>query len=199
MEREFLRSHSCEAFFFKVLLEGDTGKRCILERFAPSWPGAHVSAIGIDFRLKLIECDGKLIRLQIWNRTGNWTTSVRTAPYYRGAQGVAIVFDCTNMQSYINVKQRFVEIEQYASENIIKILVASKTDLASQRVIPTSMAKEFADSMDIPFIETSAKYDINVDEMFMQLARPIKDRLLELIVQLKLSLLFGIGTRTGAR
>jgi Ras-related protein Rab-1A len=71
------------------------------------------------------------------------------------------------------------EIDRYACENVNKLLVGNKTDLVEEKVVETSTAKEFADSMDIPFIETSAKNATNVEECFVRMARDIKNRLSE--------------------
>ncbi|KAH3766643.1 Ras family protein [Pelomyxa schiedti] len=191
-------------FLFRVLLHGDrgVGKTWLLERFVGTlWPAAYIEAAGIDFRLRTIECDGKYIRLQIWDTVKADGTVSR--PHYKDIHGVAIVFDSTNMETFSNVKHVLDEIEKSACEDICKVLVASKIDLVSKRVVESSVAKEFADRMGMPFIETSAKCDVNVDELFILLAHSIKDRLSvnwkELIVQLKLALLCGIHGRTGKR
>jgi Ras-related protein Rab-1A len=118
-----------------------------------------------------------VIKLQIWDTAGQERFRTITSSYYRGAQGIILVFDCTDMESFNNVKQWLGEIDRYACENVNKLLVGNKTDLTDQRVVETSVAKEFAESMDIPYIETSAKNAFNVEEAFMMMARAIKNRL----------------------
>ena len=81
------------------------------------------------------------------------------------------------MESFNNVKQWLGEIDRYACENVNKLLVGNKTDLVDQRVVDATVAKEFADSMEIPYIETSAKNAYNVEETFVTMARAIKDRI----------------------
>ncbi|KAH3744103.1 Rab GTPase [Pelomyxa schiedti] len=167
-------------YFFKILLIGDSGvgKSCLLIRFADdAWTDTHIATIGVDFKIKTLNCDGKVIKLQIWDTAGQERFRTITSSYYRGAQGIILVFDCTDMETYTNVKQWLGEIERYACENVNKLLVGNKTDLVDQRVVQTSMAKDFAESMDIPYIEASAKANINVEETFMKMARAIKDRL----------------------
>jgi len=167
-------------YFFKILLIGDSGvgKSCLLLRFADdSWTDSHISTIGVDFKIKTLNCDGKVIKLQIWDTAGQERFRTITSSYYRGAQGIILVFDCTDMESFGNVKQWLGEIDRYACENVNKLLVGNKTDLVDQRVVETSVAKEFAESMDIPYIETSAKNAFNVEEAFMMMARAIKNRL----------------------
>eukprot|EP01105_Mastigella_eilhardi_P023603 TRINITY_DN5993_c0_g2_i1.p2 TRINITY_DN5993_c0_g2~~TRINITY_DN5993_c0_g2_i1.p2 ORF type:complete len:223 (+),score=73.19 TRINITY_DN5993_c0_g2_i1:59-670(+) len=167
-------------FFFKILLIGDSGvgKSCLLLRFADdAWTDTHIATIGVDFKIKTLNCDGKVIKLQIWDTAGQERFRTITSSYYRGAQGIILVFDCTDVETFNNVKQWLGEIERYACENVNKLLVANKTDLVDSRAVTSSTAKEFADSMEIPYIETSAKNSYNVEETFMQIARAIKDRL----------------------
>jgi len=167
-------------YFFKILLIGDSGvgKSCLLLRFADdSWTDSHISTIGVDFKIKTLNCDGKVIKLQIWDTAGQERFRTITSSYYRGAQGIILVFDCTDMESFNNVKQWLGEIDRYACENVNKLLVGNKTDLVQGRVVDKSVASEFAESMSIPYIETSAKNATGVEEAFMTMARAIKDRL----------------------
>ena len=80
------------------------------------------------------------------------------------------------MESFNNVKQWLHEIDRYASENVNKLLVGNKSDLTSKRAVSFDQAKEFADSLGIEFIETSAKNSTNVEKAFMMMASQIKAR-----------------------
>lgn len=167
-------------YFFKILLIGDSGvgKSCLLLRFADdSWTDTHISTIGVDFKIKTLNIDGKTIKLQIWDTAGQERFRTITSSYYRGAQGIILVYDCTDQESFNNVKQWMGEIDRYACENVNKLLVGNKTDLVNEKVVDTQTAKAFADSMGIPFIETSAKNATNVEQCFVSMARDIKNRL----------------------
>ncbi len=83
----------------------------------------------------------------------------------------------TDQESFTNVKQWLSEIERYASENVNRLLVGNKCDLQSKKVVDRTTAEEFAQSLGIPFIETSAKQDTNVEQAFMTMAAEIKNRL----------------------
>jgi Ras-related protein Rab-1A len=169
-------------YFFKILLIGDSGvgKSCLLLRFADdSWTDTHISTIGVDFKIKTLNIDGKTIKLQIWDTAGQERFRTITSSYYRGAQGIILVYDCTDQESFSNVKQWMGEIDRYACENVNKLLVGNKTDLVNEKVVDTATAKAFADSMVIPFIETSAKNATNVEQCFLSMARDIKNRLSE--------------------
>jgi len=167
-------------YFFKILLIGDSGvgKSCLLLRFADdSWTETHISTIGVDFKIKTLNIDGKTVKLQIWDTAGQERFRTITSSYYRGAQGIILVYDVTDKESFNNVKQWMGEIDRYACENVNKLLVGNKSDLADQRAVDSNTAKEFADSYGIPFIETSAKTASNVESCFVQMATAIKNRM----------------------
>jgi Ras-related protein Rab-1A len=87
------------------------------------------------------------------------------------------VYDVTDQESFANVKQWLNEIDRYATDNVNKLLVGNKCDLTSKKVVDRSSAEEFANSLQIPFIETSAKNATNVEQAFMTMAAEIKNRL----------------------
>lgn len=120
-----------------------------------------------------------------------------TSSYYRGAHGIIVVYDCTDQESFNNVKQWLEEIERYACENVNKLLVGNKCDLTTKKVVDTTTAtvsvqhnfsiigtkkfmpllfQEYANQLGIPFLETSAKNATNVEQAFMTMAAEIKNR-----------------------
>lgn len=167
-------------YLFKLLLIGDSGvgKSCLLLRFADdTYTESYISTIGVDFKIRTIELDGKTIKLQIWDTAGQERFRTITSSYYRGAHGIIVVYDVTDQESFNNVKQWLHEIERYASENVNKLLVGNKCDLTAKKVVDYTTAKEFADSIGIPFLETSAKNATNVEQAFMTMAAEIKNRM----------------------
>lgn len=167
-------------YLFKLLLIGDSGvgKSCLLLRFADdTYTESYISTIGVDFKIRTIELDGKTIKLQIWDTAGQERFRTITSSYYRGAHGIIVVYDVTDQESYNNVKQWLQEIERYACENVNKLLVGNKSDLTTKKVVDYTTAKEFADSLGIPFLETSAKNATNVEQAFLTMAAEIKSRM----------------------
>ncbi|CAN1259167.1 Ras-related protein RABD2b [Linum perenne] len=150
-------------YLFKLLLIGDSGvgKSCLLLRFADdSYLDSYISTIGVDFKIRTVEQDGKTIKLQIWDTAGQERFRTITSSYYRGAHGIIVVYDVTDLESFNNVKQWLSEIDRYASENVNKLLVGNA----------------FADEIGIPFMETSAKNAANVEDAFMAMSAAIKTR-----------------------
>jgi len=84
------------------------------------------------------------------------------------------VYDVTDQESFKNVKDWMGEIDRYATNTVHKMLVGNKCDLTSKKVVDYNTAKEFADSLGIPFLETSAKNSTNVEQAFITMAAEIK-------------------------
>ncbi|KAI9661405.1 MAG: hypothetical protein M1831_003138 [Alyxoria varia] len=167
-------------YLFKLLLIGDSGvgKSCLLLRFADdTYTESYISTIGVDFKIRTIELDGKTVKLQIWDTAGQERFRTITSSYYRGAHGICVVYDVTDMDSFNNVKQWLQEIDRYATEGVNKLLVGNKSDMTDKKVVEYTQAKEFADSLGIPFLETSAKNASNVEQAFLTMARQIKERM----------------------
>jgi Ras-related protein Rab-1A len=167
-------------YLFKLLLIGDSGvgKSCLLLRFADdSYLDSYISTIGVDFKIRTVEQDGKTIKLQIWDTAGQERFRTITSSYYRGAHGIIIVYDVTDQESFNNVKQWLNEIDRYASDNVNKLLVGNKCDLTANKVVSYEAGKALADEMGIPFMETSAKSATNVEQAFMAMAASIKTRM----------------------
>jgi len=164
---------------FKLLLIGDSGvgKSCLLLRFADdAWSDTYISTIGVDFKIRTLELDGKVIKLQIWDTAGQERFRTITSSYYRGSNGIVVVYDITDMTSFNNVKQWMNEIDHYAKQDVLRFIVGNKSDLDAQRAVPTETGQSFAASSGVPFLETSAKNSDNVTKLFTDMAKEIMAR-----------------------
>ena len=165
---------------YKVLLLGDSsvGKTCFLLRYCDkSFQEAHLSTIGLDYRLKSMTLQNdKNIKLQIWDTAGQDRFRAITKNYYKGANGIILIYDVTNKQSYENVKNWLTQIKEEATPNVIIYLAGNKIDVEEdQRVITTEDGQKIADEYKLPFKETSAKNGINVNEIFQELVEKIDE------------------------
>jgi len=167
----------------KLLLIGDSGvgKSCLLLRFADdAWTPSFITTIGIDFKIRTIELDGKRIKLQIWDTAGQERFRTITTAYYRGAMGILLVYDVTDERSFNNIRTWHANIEQHASEGVNKILIGNKCDSSDEKkAITTQQGEALARELGVAFLETSAKANINVEEAFVMLASEIKTRLID--------------------
>jgi Ras-related protein Rab-1A len=110
------------------------------------------------------------VKLQIWDTAGQERFRTITSAYYRGADGIIMVFDVTSTESFDHVNDWLKEVNRYAAEGTVKLLVGNKSDRTADKVVTETQAKEFADELGIPFIETSAKSSKNVEEAFLTMA-----------------------------
>ena len=86
--------------------------------------------------------------------------------YYRGAVGALLVYDIAKHLTYENVDRWLRELRDHADANIVIMLVGNKSDLRHLRAVPTEEAKNFAESNQLSFIETSALDSTNVETAF---------------------------------
>ena len=166
---------------FKLLLIGDSGvgKTCILFRFSDdAFNTTFISTIGIDFKLKTIELNGKIIKLQIWDTAGQERFHTITTAYYRGALGVMMVYDITDKKSFDDITNWLRAIQEHAKPNVEKMIIGNKCDMEEQRMVPKESGEAVADANGTLFLETSAKSNINIDEAFEQLAGRILQRVI---------------------
>lgn len=165
---------------FKVLLIGDSGvgKSSLMARFVDDqFTESYISTIGVDFKIRTIEMDGKTIKLQIWDTAGQERFRTITSSYYRGAHGVVIVYDVTDDTSFRNIDFWLSEVGRYASEDADKLIVGNKCDAIQQRVVSHTEALAYAQDIGVPLVETSAKHATNVEHAFMMLVGNMLKRL----------------------
>jgi Ras-related protein Rab-1A len=163
-------------FLMKLLLVGNSGvgKSCLLLKFADdTFSDSFIPTIGVDFKVKTLEVDGKSVKLQIWDTAGQERFRTITSSYYRGAHGVVMVYDITDKESFDDLTSRWLpDIEQCSDSNVLKLVVGNKSDLSEQRAVVKSDAEAFCQKLgSVRFLETSAKNTTNVDEIFTTLAK----------------------------
>ncbi|KAL3873905.1 hypothetical protein ACJMK2_036983 [Sinanodonta woodiana] len=110
----------------------------------------------------------------MWDTAGQDRFKTITTQFYRGASGILLVYDVTDMTSFENLKTWRQEIDKYADEKCIRMIVGNKADLTSKRVVDYKTAKAFADQYGFAYTETSAKTASNVEQTFMTMTAELK-------------------------
>lgn len=125
----------------------------------------------------LLPCTCARLHLQIWDTAGQERFRTITTSYFRGAQGIVLVYDVTDRDSFENVRTWMQEISKNADKHANVMLVGNKCDMEDQRKVSKEEGEALAREQKIPFVETSAKSDINVTECFYTIAKSVKERL----------------------
>ena len=166
-------------YLIKLLIIGDlgVGKTSFLLRFTDNnFTTSHQTTIGIDYKQKEMDIDGKVIKLQIWDTAGQERFKTITQSYYKGAMGIILTYDCTNEQSFNNIRNWVQQTKMYASDNVSMVLIGNKCDLLNVRVT-TEQGEALAQELGIKFFETSAKTSLNVKNTFRCIVKEIKDQI----------------------
>jgi len=165
----------------RLLTLGDSGagKSSLLLRYTQNeFNVEYMPTIGIDFRLKTVEVKGKTVKVQVWDTAGQERFRTITHNYYRGAHGIALVYDVTSKQSFDNIRKWIADVQSFAESNVNIVLIGNKCDLVDSKVVDTSAGRSIAQSFNIDFFECSAKTDHNVQEAFNALVHQVCDRVL---------------------
>ncbi len=132
---------------------------------------SFVTTIGVDFSVRVIELDDKIIKLQLWDCAGQERFKSIVTSYYKGAHGVILTYSITNRLSFDNIKNWYVDCKNKCNKNVNFMLVGTKLDLEKNREVSHKEGEELAKQLGANFIETSAKLDIGVDIVFTELAK----------------------------
>lgn len=161
----------------KILLVGDSGvgKSSLLMRFIEDAFEEVSPTVGVDFKLKMMNVDGKRLKLTVWDTAGQERFRTLTSSYYRGAHGVIFVYDIANAESFANVEEVWrKEVEMYSTiSNGVKMIVGNKVDKESSREIAKEDGVRFAKEHGCLFLECSAKTRTRVQEAFDELVKGI--------------------------
>ena len=156
---------------FKILTIGESGvgKTCILRRFVENkFLKNHLATIGIDFKTKTLNINDQEIKLKIWDTAGQERFRNITNQYYKGADGIVLVFDVTDEASFEKIKDWMDQILSNTNKDeICLVLLGNKCDVeAVKRSIKPEQGRELANELNINYFETSALSGYNIKEAF---------------------------------
>lgn len=162
---------------FKLLLIGDSGvgKSSLLLRFTTDTFDDISPTIGVDFKLKMMTMKGKKLKLTVWDTAGQERFRTLTSSYYRGAQGIILVYDVTRRETFTNLSDIWLkEVDMYSTnEDCVTMLVGNKVDKEAQRAVSRDEGVAFAREHGCLFLECSAKTRVNVQQCFHELVQKI--------------------------
>lgn len=166
-------------YIFKAVLIGDSavGKSNILSRYAKGeFQLDSKPTIGVEFAYRNVKVGDKIIKAQIWDTAGQERFRAITSSYYRGALGALLVYDITRRKTFDNIKKWLHELREFASSDMVIVLVGNKSDLAStSREVNEAEGRRLAQMEGLAFLETSAKENLNVEEAFVEMIAKIHE------------------------
>ena len=163
----------------KILLVGDTnvGKTSLLLRYTDElFPNKHISTVGVEYRIKKFEYNGFRVKMQIWDTAGQERFHSITKSYFNNADGILFVYDISDYKSFEEIKAWINESEDIASD-FKKLLIGNKCDLKHKIAVTKEEVNNYCKEKKIEFFETSAKENINLNEVFNKIIELIfKDK-----------------------
>ncbi|KAG2455942.1 RB40C protein, partial [Polypterus senegalus] len=160
-------------YLLKFLLVGDSdvGKGEILDSLQDgSAESPYAYSSGIDYKTTTILLDGRRVKLELWDTSGQGRFCTIFRSYSRGAQGILLVYDITNRWSFDGIDRWIREIDEHAP-GVPRILVGNRLHLAFKRQVPTEQARAYAEKNGMTFFEVSPLCNFNVIESFTELSR----------------------------
>ena len=186
-------------YLFKYILVGDfsVGKSNILLRFSKNeFSTNYHSTIGIEFSTKSITINNKNLRIQVWDTAGQEKFLGITKNYFKDCCCVLIIYDITNRQTFNNLQNWINTIQNYCNKYITLYMIGNKCDLEEQREVNYEEGEKFAQENNIHFNESSAKENININEIFEECTKIICDNIDKEIYDLNNE---NIGIKRGKR
>jgi len=165
-----------KTYQFKLVLLGDTsvGKSSIVIRFVKGqFSEYQESTIGAAFLTQTVPVQDCTVKFEIWDTAGQERYHSLAPMYYRGAAAAIVVYDITSQESFHRAKSWVKELQRQGSPDVVIALAGNKIDREEEREVQAADSKQYADDNSLYFIETSAKTNVNVRELFLAIARQL--------------------------
>jgi small GTP-binding protein len=172
-----MSSDSSKTFKILTIGESGVGKTCILRRFVENkFLKNHLATIGIDFKTKTLNINNQEIKLKIWDTAGQERFRNITTQYYKGADGIVLIYDVTDDASYEKIRDWMAQIlSNTKREDIGLVLLGNKCDM-EPRAVTEEQGNKMAEELQVSYFETSALTGQGINEAFNELTRDIMKR-----------------------
>ena len=150
--------------------------RVILRYIEDYFEQKLMRTIGVDFKTKQIEINDRLVKMQIWDTAGEEIFRTITTSYYKSAHAIIVVYDITEEISFENIKNWMIDIDKFAKQDVLRLLIGNKIDLEGKRKVTKEAGESLANKYGIKFFEVSAKNNININELFLYTAKSLLEK-----------------------
>ncbi|KAL4482804.1 hypothetical protein ABPG72_022364 [Tetrahymena utriculariae] len=164
----------------KVLVLGKSGvgkSYILLQYTAPSQEIVQIPklTIGVDYKNGTEKIEDTEVKMQIWDTAGQEKYRPIIQSYFKNSKAAVLVFDLTDKQSLIDVRYWLREVKVQCGKSVAKILVGNKCDLQHEQP-DQALIQEYCEEFEMEYIESSALQRINIQEIFVKLAKKIYEQ-----------------------
>ena len=172
-----------DKYIMKILTLGDVsvGKSSIVLRYSDNkFNETWLSTIGVDSKRKIVKIKGEKVKVSIWDTAGQEKFQNIVKNYYKGANGVLLIFDITSEKSFHKVDFWYKDLKETVNLDVMHVcLVGNKIDLKDNRQIQKEVAQKYANENNLPYYEVSAKSGEGIKKMFEEVTNKIMDTILK--------------------
>lgn len=176
-------------YLLKFIIVGNSGvgKTSLATKFADNQiVRTHMTTIGVDFKVKMVELDDQIVKIHIWDTAGQEKFKSITKAYYQCVAGAMVCYDITDRHSFHSVQSWLNEVKSMCPETVSVILVGTKSDCEERyRQVSKEEGQKFAEDNGLLFTETFVTdyEDQSVNEVFTKLIVDVKSRIDEGVLE----------------
>ena len=166
---------------FKIVIVGDpgVGKTSIILRFTDdAFRRSYIPTLGVHISDKIFKVNSATVQIVLWDVAGQQKFSTMRQQFYLGTDGIFLVYDLTNEESFKNISIWYQDVQnQLDNRPLFGYIIGNKKDLNKRMTVDSNQALNLATKLQLGYIETSARTGENVDEAFYEIAKMIYDSL----------------------
>lgn len=167
---------------FKIVICGDpeVGKTSLILRFNDNaFRRKYIPTLGVHVSDKIFRVNNSIVQLVLWDIAGQIKFKTMRQQFYRGADGIFLIYDLTKPKSFDNISNWYLDIQEQLKDHpeLIGFIVGNKCDLIKEKKVTSESAIELANNLNLEYIETSALSGENVDNAFYNIAKSLYNSL----------------------